>query len=404
MIVVVAVVVGRAAVIKDVVIAALADIDDKADVLARELPFGKKHRLSIAVRALEDEFVAHVFLLDGEFEFELALLRLIFDGGALDALPVFIAGIDVFAFNFLPAVLVFRFVLLRHFDIRTFRLIEIGAEEELALRFVFFALRLVIAADGISPAFGNKHAFDRILFLFFVLLLLIGIQNVLVVVEGVVRGVAQKVGIADLHAVSIFLIAFDGGRLDGVFAQKPLDERHIAVDRFDMLLFPRCVVLHRADGGSIAFGREKGTHGSCAVRIKGLRVRDICKLIAARKYRRRTSRKGEREHDGKHEQDDGDRDERDHHLALLLRLFAPAVGAREHGRLFRRPVAELLLDALSEFFVREDVFCLRFEHFPDVFHALSSSKCVFSFLSASLLRQVTVPMGMPSILETSRRL
>ena len=110
-IVVVAVVVGRAAVIKDVVIAALADIDDKADILAREFSLGKQHRLAVAARALEDEFVAHVFLLDGEFEFELALLRLIFNGGALDALPVFIAGIDVFAFDFLLAVLVFRFVL-----------------------------------------------------------------------------------------------------------------------------------------------------------------------------------------------------------------------------------------------------------------------------------------------------
>lgn len=225
------------------------------------------------------------------------------------------------------------------------------------------------------------------------------------------------------HAVFVAVFARYPRALDGAVAQKAFHEGQIAVDFFDLSLVRfggggsggcRCGRRPngsgRGCGGSgrrILSGGNQHADGRGAVGVEGIGVRDLQKFVSVEGADgdfRPVPHQGEKQTEGENERRRRRAECDDRVLSAIGCGPFSAVGVREDGLPFFD--AEFPPDILFYRLVVGQNFRRAFgQQFFYLFHILPSfSRCRFSFFKASLFFQVTVPMGMPSISATSRRL
>ena len=148
----------RRAVLENIVILPLTDIDAEAKRLAADLAAGIEHPLSAFPAVPEDEGIGRPLPGNGDLQLKLAIFRLVFDHRTLDQSAGRIYGVDIFTLSLRFAILMLRLGFLLDLDIGRLCPVGIGLKTELVFRFAVLALSLIFSLYGIFFAADEQNA------------------------------------------------------------------------------------------------------------------------------------------------------------------------------------------------------------------------------------------------------
>ena len=360
----------------------------------------------------------------GYHEFGLAVLGLIFYGGLRNyRVPAVIVIVIVVAVALrgvrgvasrIQGIAILRlalallvFVLLFNHDEHTAA--QVYAQRVLALALILFALGAVRARHGVFVAVLDHNAFKRIGHFALAVLELALLEGLVVIYRAAVAALAQRVGIAYLHHIPVFGvssavlaarhgISFAGGQA--------LHYLHVAVYLLNVLRVT--VVCGPARncahcGGSFRLHPAEHCQGRCggkAVDLVGCAqfAEDVAgvgrsgggvTVVAAQHQRYKRAHGYHRGKPAAHCY---------YHSVAALCLH------RAQAYFLFAVYAHAVLYLFFQLIVGQDLLRAVFKHLFNVHRPPSFLRCAFSFFKASLFFHVTVPIGMPSICATSRRL